>query len=301
MHVYHGKHPFTRYPITQGHEVSGEIVELGEGVDTLQIGQAVTIQPQVVCQKCHPCRHGKYNLCESLKVMGFQTTGAASRFLAVDASKVTPLPDGMSYIEGAMIEPLSVGVHAVRQVREIAGKTVIVLGAGPIGNLLAQAAKGMGASKVMITDVSDFRLKKAAECGIHICINTKNTELGEAIQTHFGPDKADFIFDCAGNNNTIGQAVRHARKGSTIIVVAVFENIASVDFALANDHELCLNTSFMYRSEDYLRAVDLIQEKKVKLAPLVTKHFPFGEYKQAYEFIDANRESVMKVFIDVQR
>ena len=164
IHVYHGKHPFTKYPVTQGHEVSGEIAEIGKNVSGFQIGQKVTIEPQVYCGHCYPCRHGKYNLCEKLKVMGFQTTGTASEYFAVDASKVTPIPEDMSYEEGAMIEPLAVAVHGVKQVGDVKGLNIAVLGAGPIGNLVAQAAKGMGAAKVMITDVSDLRLDKAKEC-----------------------------------------------------------------------------------------------------------------------------------------
>ena len=93
IHVYHGTHPFTSYPVTQGHEVSGEIVKIGENVENLRSGQKVIIESQVVCGKCHPCTHGKYNLCENLKVMGFQTTGTASEYFSVDFSKVTPLPD----------------------------------------------------------------------------------------------------------------------------------------------------------------------------------------------------------------
>ncbi len=102
IHVYHGEHPFTSYPVTQGHEVSGVIEKLGKGVEGLSVGQKVTIQPQVVCGECWPCRNGKYNLCESLKVMGFQTTGVASEYFAVDGEKVTPLPEEMSLEEGAM-------------------------------------------------------------------------------------------------------------------------------------------------------------------------------------------------------
>ena len=101
IHVYHGKHPFTSYPVTQGHEVSGEVVKLGKDVTVFHEGQKVTIEPQVYCGECYPCRHGKYNLCEELKVMGFQTTGTASEYFAVDASKVTPIPEEMSYEEGA--------------------------------------------------------------------------------------------------------------------------------------------------------------------------------------------------------
>ena len=299
IHVWHGKHPFTGYPVTQGHEVSGEIAALGEGVTGFAVGEKVTIEPQVVCGKCHPCRHGKYNLCEELKVMGFQTTGAASEFFAVDAAKVTKIPSGMSFDEGAMLEPLAVAVHAVRRFAGLEGAKVAVLGAGPIGILVAQAAKGLGAASVLITDVSDLRLAKAKECGADFAVNTKTADFGEAMVAAFGPDKADVIYDCAGNDVTMGQAIRCARKGSTIILVAVFAGLAKVDLAVLNDHELDLNTTMMYRHEDYLGAIGLVESGKVRLAPLVSRHFPFRDYAEAYRYIDANRESTMKVIVDV--
>lgn len=300
IHVWHGKHPFTSYPVTQGHEVSGEVAALGEGVTGFTIGQKVTIQPQVVCGKCYPCRHGKYNLCEELKVMGFQTTGVASEYFAVDAKKVTPLPDTMSFDEGAMIEPLAVAVHAVRKFGDIKDMCVAVLGAGPIGILVAQTAKGMGAKSVLITDVSEVRLAKAKECGVDFCVNTKNVDFGDAMVEAFGPDKADVIYDCAGNDITMGQAIKYARKGSTIILVAVFADMAKVDLAVLNDHELDLNTTMMYRNEDYLEAIELVRDHKVQLQPLVSKHFAFRDYAEAYHYIDANRETTMKVIINVQ-
>lgn len=300
IHVYHGEHPFTAYPVTQGHEVSGEIVKVGSGAEGLAPGLKVTIQPQVVCGKCYPCRHGKYNLCEELKVMGFQTTGVASRYFAVDAAKVTPLPDTMSFDEGALIEPLAVAVHAVKQAGDVRGLNIVVLGAGPIGNLVAQTAKGMGAAGVMITDISDLRLEKASGCGVDYCINTKKDDLGQAILNAFGPDKADIIYDCAGNNTTMGQAIKYARKGSVIILVAVFAGMATIDLAVANDHELDIKSTMMYRSEDYEDAIRLAAESKVSLMPLVSAHFPFENYLDAYKFIDANRETTMKVLIDVQ-
>lgn len=300
IHVWHGKHPFTSYPVTQGHEVSGEIAALGAGVENLEVGQKVTIQPQVVCGKCYPCRHGKYNLCETLKVMGFQTTGVASEYFAVDAAKVTPLPQKMSFDEGAMIEPLAVAVHAVRKFGDMQGMRVAVLGAGPIGILVAQAAKGMGAESVLITDISDLRLEKARQCGVDFCVNTREADFGEALVSSFGPDKADVIYDCAGNNVTMGQAIRCARKGSTIILVAVFAGMAEVDLAVLNDHELDLNTTMMYRNEDYLEAIELVRAGKVDLKPLISKHFAFRDYAEAYRYIDENRETTMKVIIDVQ-
>ena len=300
IHVYHGKHPFTSYPVTQGHEVSGEIAAVGPGVSGLKAGDRVTIEPQVFCGKCYPCTHGKYNLCEELRVMGFQTTGAASTYFAVSASKITLLPAELSFEEGAMIEPLAVAVHAVRRASDISGKRVAVIGAGPIGNLVAQTAKGLGAEMVMVTDISDYRLDLAVSCGADFGVNTQRADFNAALVDCLGPDKADVIYDCAGTDITMNQAIRCARKGSTIILVAVFSDMARVDLAVLNDHELDLNTSMMYRHEDYLAAIELVQRGKIHLKPLMSAVFPFRKYQEAYQYIDANRETTMKVLIDVQ-
>lgn len=299
IHVYHGTHPFTQYPVTQGHEVSGVVVQVGDGVSGFSAGQKVTIQPQVVCGKCYPCRHGKYNLCEELKVMGFQTTGVASEYFAVSAGKALALPEEMTLDQGAMIEPLAVAVHAVGRYGSMEGARVAVLGAGPIGNLVAQAAKAEGA-RVMLCDVSQFRLDLAKECGVDYTFHAGAVDFGQALVQAFGPDKADVIYDCAANDDTMGQAIRWARKGSKIILVGVYAGMARVDLATLNDHELDLDTTMMYRVEDYRRAIALVEEKKVRLEPLMSRHFPFREYLEAYRFIDENRERTMKVIIDVQ-
>ena len=299
IHVYHGTHPFTSYPVTQGHEVSAKVVSWGANVSGFSEGQRVTIEPQVYCGKCYPCTHGKYNLCEELKVMGFQTTGTASEYFAVDASKVTPLPEGMTFNEGAMIEPLAVTVHAAKRFPELEGSKVVVLGAGPIGILLAQSCKALGAAQVMVTDVSDYRLELAKECGADFVYNTLNKDFGEAMIESFGPDKADVIYDCAGNDITMNSAIQNARKGSTIILVAVFGKTAHVDLAKLNDSELDLNTSMMYRHEDYVDAIRFVKEGKIQLKPLQSAHFAFEDYLKAYEYIDNNREKTMKVLIDV--
>ena len=299
IHVYHGTHPYTSYPVTQGHEVSGQIVEVGEYVKDLSVGQRVTIEPQVFCGRCYPCLHGKYNLCEKLKVMGFQTTGTASEYFAVDASKVTPLPEGMTYNEGAMLEPLSVTIHAAKRFPDVKGAKCVVLGCGPIGILLIQSLKAFGAEKVLATDVSDTRLALAKEMGADVAVNTMNKDFGETLLEVFGEDKADVMYDCAGNDITMNQAIQNARKGSTIILVAVFGKMANVDLAKLNDSELDLNTSMMYRHEDYVDAIRFVNEGKIQLKPLMSKHFAFQDYLEAYQYIDANRESTMKVIVDV--
>ena len=299
IHVYHGTHPYTSYPVTQGHEVSGQVAALGEYVDDLRVGDRVTIEPQVFCGRCHPCLHGKYNLCEKLKVMGFQTTGTASDYFAVDASKVTKLPEGMSYSEGAMLEPLAVTVHDAKRFADLKGANAVVLGCGPIGILLIQSLKALGAAKVMATDISGYRLSLAARLGADRVVNTGKEDYAAALLETFGPDKADVVYDCAGTDITMDQAIQNARKGSTIILVAVFGKRANVDLAKLNDSELDLNTSMMYRHEDYLDAIRLVNAGRIQLRPLQTAHFPFADYLRAYQYIDANRETTMKVIIDV--
>jgi len=232
--------------------------------------------------------------------MGFQTTGAASEYFAVDASKIDVLPEGMSFDEGAMIEPLAVTIHAAKRYPGIKGANVCVLGCGPIGILVAQSCKALGAAKVMATDVSDYRLEMAGEAGADYTANTNNIDFGEALADCFGSDKADVIYDCAGNDITMNQAIQNCRKGGNIILVAVFAGEAHIDLAKLNDSELNLDTSFMYTHEDYVDAIRLVKEGKIHLAPLMSKHFAFKDFTEAYKYIDTNREQTMKVIVNIQ-
>lgn len=300
IHVYHGLHPYTSYPVVQGHEVSGEIAEVGEQVTAFAPGDKVTFMPQVTCGTCYPCRHGMYHICDSLKVMGFQTGGAAQEYFVVPAEMTIKLPDNMSFEAGAMIEPVSVAVHALRRSKEdLAGKKVLVLGAGPIGNLVGQAAKGLGAEAVMIVDLSEFRLQKAKDCGIEFTFNPGKGDLNEAILQNFGPDKADLILECVGVEATMTQAINCARKGTTIVVVGVFGKKPEVDLGLVQDRELSLVGTLMYQKNDYETAIELATTGKLCLEPLVTDRFPFQSYLKAYEYIETAKDRAMKVMVDV--
>ena len=299
IHVYHGKHPFTTYPVTQGHEVSGSIEKLGPGVTGHRIGDRVTIQPQVVCGKCYSCTHGQYHICNELKVMGFQTTGMASEYFVCDAQRVLKLPDTMSFEEGAMIEPMAVACHALGRAENLEGKKVLVMGAGPIGNLVGQTAKALGAKAVMITDLSDFRLGLAKKVDIDYSVNPSNQNLSREIAGVFGPDKADLILECVGANATIDAAISNARKGTDIVVVGVFGDKPSVDMGLLQDRELRLIGTLMYQTADYLKGIELVQAGKIKLAPLMTNHFAFPNYLKAYQYIEDKKDQTIKVFIDV--
>ncbi len=298
-HVYHGKHPYTSYPVIQGHEVTAIVEKCGDGVVDFAPGDIVTVQPQVFCGKCAMCREGDYHICESLKVMGFQTEGMAQEYFLVDQSKLIHIPAELDLDSGALIEPVAVGVHAVRRLGNVKGKKVLVFGAGPIGNLTAQSAKAMGAESVMITDLSDYRLQKAAECNIDFCVNTAKEDLKEAVLKNFGKDGADAIFECIGIQPTMDQAVSIARKGTTIMVVGVFGDIPRVDLGLVQDRELTLRGTLMYKREDFDDAIKFMASNQIIVTPLISRHFPFKDYLKAYEFIEESKDLAMKILIDI--
>jgi len=299
VHAYYDKHPYISCPIVQGHEFSGEIAEVGDGVEGLSEGDRVTVMPQLVCGECYPCTHGNYHICNDLKVIGCQADGAAREYIPVDHRLIVKLPEGMSFDYGAMVEPVAVGVHAVGRLGNVAGMNLLVLGAGPIGNLTAQSAKGLGAKSVLITDISDSRLEIAKNCGIDFTLNVAFENLEAKVAEYFGPDGADAILECVGVEDTIAVAVHLARKGTDIVIVGVFADKPSVDIGLVQDKELRMIGTLMYRAEDYRSAIDLIQADKITLEPLITKHFSFDDYPKAFEYIARHRDLTMKVLIDV--
>jgi L-iditol 2-dehydrogenase len=286
--------------VVQGHEVSGEIAQVGAGVEGLAVGDVVTIMPQVVCGRCYSCRHGMYHICDNLKVMGFQTGGAAQEYFRVPANLIIEVPEGIPLEQAAMIEPVSVAVHALGRAGEVLGRRVLVLGAGTIGNLVAQVARAQGAKDVMITDLSDYRLEIARACGIERTVNASREDLGARLGEGFGPDRADLILECVGAQATIEQAVSLARKGSTIVVVGVFGEKPQVDVGLVQDRELTLLGTLMYQEKDYRTAVALIDAGKIELGRLITDRYPFASYLEAYRHIDAAGDRVMKVMIDLE-
>lgn len=301
VHVNHGIHPFTSYPVTQGHEISGVIAKKGSSVSDFIEGDLVTIQPQIVCGACYPCTHDNYHICDELKVMGFQAPGMAAEYFCTNADRVIKLPEGMTPEEGAMVEPVAVGCHALGRSIDVRNKKIVVLGAGPIGNLTAQTARGLGAASVMITDVSDYRLEIAKKTGIDYTVNPTKRDLNQEIERCFGAEKADLILDCVGVQATIDSAVNCARKGTDIIIVGVFGKKAKVDLSLVQDRELRLIGTAMYQEKDYYTAIELIQNGSVMLEPLMTTHFPFAEYAKAYTFLDTKKDAALKIFIDVDK
>ena len=200
----------------------------------------------------------------------------------------------------ALIEPIAVAAHALSRAGSVAGLNVLVLGAGTIGNLVAQVAVAWGAKRVMISDVSPYKLEKARQCNLEHGVNSAQEDLGQAILSTFGADKADLILECVGVQETITQAVTNARKGSPISVVGVFGEKPLVDLGLVQDRELSLIGTLMYQKKDYLRAIELVSKGKLHLDQMVTQSFPFEAYLQAYQAIETSGGEYMKVMIELE-
>ncbi len=306
VHVYHGKHPYTGYPVVQGHEFSASVEAVGEGVTHLQPAMKVTSMPQIVCGECAPCLRGDYHICDKLKVQGFQAPGCAQELWVTDASTVLPLPQAFSFEQGAFVEPLAVAVHAVGRAasahelagQQMLGRRVVVFGAGPIGNLVAQVARAEQA-KVLVVDLSAHRLEIARACGLEHTSNAREESMKDASARVFGSDGFDVALECVGVEPTITAAIENLAKGGTLIVVGVFGEKPRVDLGLVQDRELNLRGTLMYRREDYERAIALIDSGQISLEPLMSTHFAFEDYLEAYQYIETEGERSMKVFIDV--
>ncbi len=246
VHVYHGKHPFTPYPVVQGHEFSAVVEAVGTGVTRVKAGDRVTATPQEVCGTCRPCLRGDYHICDSLRVRGFQAPGCAQDLFVTEADKIVPLPDAFTFEQGALVEPLAVGVHSVSRAGDLAGRNVVVLGAGPIGNLLAQVAQAQGA-RTLLTDVSDFRLEVARQCGLAATSNARAEGLADAVARTFGAAGFDVAFECAGVEETINAAIGTIQKGGTIVLVGVYGERPRLNIGLVQDRELNLVGTLMYK------------------------------------------------------
>ena len=299
IHVYHGKHPATPYPVIQGHEYSGVVEAVGSAVTEAKAGMKATARPQLVCGKCGPCLRGQYNACQNLKVQGFQAPGVAQDYFVVDENRLVIIPDSMTLDQGAMVEPASVGAHATGRVRDLSGKNVVVSGAGTIGNLVAQFVKARGAKRVLITDLSEFRLARAKECGIDEALNLKQTSFTEGTKRCFGKEGFQAAFEAAGVQASLDVLIENVEKGGDVVIVGVYSKNPVVNMYYVGEHELNLSGSMMYRHEDYLLAVEMIASGQIKTTPLITDHFPFEKYAEAYQYIEEQGDKTLKVMIDL--
>ena len=299
IHVFHGKHPATPYPVVQGHEFSAVVEAAGEMVTRVKPGMKATARPQIVCGECGPCKRGQYNACQKLKVQGFQVPGVAQDLFVVPEDRIVALPESMTLEQGALIEPAAVGAHSTNRSSGLKGKNVVVSGAGTIGNLVAQFAKARGAGKVLISDINDYRLNVAKKCAIEGTLNVNKITFEEGVRSFFGDEGFQVGFEAAGVQSSLDVLMQYVEKGGDIIILGVYSHNPVVNMFYLGEHELNVYGSMMYRHEDYDTAVEMVASGKILTAPLITGSFPFNKYADAYRFIEENGEMNMKVMIEL--
>ncbi|NUU64385.1 2,3-butanediol dehydrogenase [Paenibacillus agri] len=222
-------HPLTneQAPIVMGHEFSGQIVEVGEGVSSLQIGDRVVVEPIFACGKCAACKQGKYNLCDKMGFLGLAGGGGGfSEYVSVDVNMVHKIPSSLSYEQGALVEPSAVALYAVRSSQFKVGDRAAVFGTGPIGLLVIEALKASGASEIYAVELSEERRNKAEELGA-IGINPAEKDAVQEIikLTNGGVDVA---YEVTGVPVVLTQAIQSTGIGGQIMIVSIFEREASI-------------------------------------------------------------------------
>lgn len=296
--MYHGLHKYMTFPVVFGHEAAATVCKVGKNVTGFSVGDNVTVEPQLTCGKCLPCRIGRFNVCQHLKVMGVHADGFACDYFAIDP-KYLHHADGLTDDQTALMEPLAVGMGSARR-GNVKGKKVVVVGAGTIGNLVAQSAKAMGADKVMITDIKDTKLNYALKCGIDYAVNTLNVSLKDAIISKFGEDRADVIIDCAATKGSFLSILEAARPHSTIVITGNFKAPVEVELPLIQRQEIDVLGHMMYVREDFADAISAVRDGKVNLDGFATQHYSISEVADAFKFIDDNPDAVMKVMLKIQ-
>ena len=287
-------------PFVLGHEPGGTVVEVGSHVTHLKVGDKVALEPGKTCGHCEFCRQGKYNLCPD--VVFFATPpvdGVFQEYVAHEAALCFKLPENVSTLEGALIEPLAVGFHAANQGGAHAGQTAVVMGAGCIGLVSMMALKAEGVSRVYVVDVMAKRLEKALELGADGVINGKDEDAVEAVRKLTGGAGCGLVIETAGTEATTRQAIHMAKKGASIVLVGYSKTgEMTLPMSLALDKELTFKTVFRYR-HIYPMAIDAVAAGKVNLKGIVTDIFDFDDIQNAMDRSVADKANIVKAVVRI--
>jgi len=285
------------YPFILGHECSGKVTKIGKSARGFAIGDPVALEPGVPCGRCEYCKDGKYNICPDVKFMAAPpTNGAFVEYINHPAHMTFGLPSNVSLLEGALVEPLAVGMHAARQGEVIPGKTVIILGAGCIGLTTLLACKSMGASNIVVTDLYDKRLAKAKELGAKYTVNVSNGDAIASLQALVNGEGYDLVFETAGTNITAAQTGYLVRRGGTIVIVGNIPGDTSFNFRNLTINEATLKTVFRYRNI-YPTAIDEIAAGRIDVKSIVSDEYGFESTHEAFERALCDKETAVKVVV----
>ena len=287
-------------PFVLGHEPGGTVVEVGENVSHLKIGDRVALEPGKTCGHCEFCKQGKYNLCPD--VVFFATPpvdGVFQEYVAHEADLCFKLPENVSTLEGALIEPLAVGFHAAIQGDANLGQKAVVMGAGCIGLVSMMALKARGVSEVYVVDVMQKRLEKAMELGASGVINGAKEDVLERVRQLTDGKGMELVIETAGTEITTRQAIHMAKKGSNIVLVGYSKSgEMTLPMSLVLDKELTFKTVFRYR-HIYPMAIDAVASGKVNLKGIVTDIFPLDEVQKAMDYSVNNKADIVKAVIQI--
>lgn len=287
-------------PFILGHETAGVVEKVGPGVKTLKVGDKVALEPSVPCMACSMCREGKYNLCPDVAMMAAPPYhGALTKYLTHPEAFSYKLPQNVSTMEGALIEPLAVGLHATAQVGVSLGDSVTVLGAGCIGLVSLLSAKASGAGRVYVSDIENKRLSFATKLGATEIINAKDTDTVEKIMSLTEGEGTKRVMECAGSEITIAQTPHLVARGGKIVLVGMsLKEEINYNLMKLILKEASLTTVFRYRNK-YPVAIEAIASGAIKIKDIVTHTFEFEETKKAFDFVIANPSDVVKAVIRV--
>ena len=271
-----------KFPFILGHECAGTVVEKGASVTHLQVGDRVALEPGVPCGQCEMCRSGHYNLCPQVKFFATPPyDGCLMNYVSFPAEYAFKLPDKVSSVEGALVEPLAIGVNAALTGGVKLGDTVLIFGAGCIGLVTLLAAKAYGASKVIVSDVIPLRLEVAKKLGA-IVVNSREEDLLARVLELTGGRGADVVLDCAGFSQTVADAVRAARPAAHIVIVGLgADELNGIPLGAISAKELVLTSIFRYKNL-YPTAISAIESGAIDISGIVSGTYPFDEAPEAF-------------------
>lgn len=281
-----------------GHEAAGEVVKVGKGVKNLKIGDRVALEPGKTCGKCEHCKSGKYNLCKDVEFFATPPYhGVFANYVSHPEDMCFKLPENVSNVEGAMVEPLSVGLHATGEGQVKLGDTVVIFGAGCIGLSTLLASKARGASTIIVVDMMENRLEKAKELGATHIVNPKEVNGVEKILALTAHKGADVVIDTAGAEVTVKQTVDVLKAGGTIVLVGMTpKDEIEFNFMKLMGKEGQVKTIFRYRNL-YPVAINAIASGAIPIKDLVSHEFDFEDTKDAFDYTIQNPDKVIKAVI----
>lgn len=291
------------YPMTIGHEFSGEIVEVGPGVTGYKVGDPVTVVPLIPCRVCKYCRVGKYNLCDNYDYYGSRTDGAMAEYVVVEATNLLKLPEGINFESGACTDPVAIALHALRQAQVSTGDKVVILGVGPIGLFAIQWARVMGATEVFAVDIFEEKLSIAREVGADYVVNAKMVDPVEFVLEKTEGEGVHKVIEIAGSKVTQEQSLRMVRKEGIVVFCGIsYDELVISKKALDNLLRGELRVIGAWNSlaspfpvNEWELALRFMASGHIKCEPVISHRFTLDEAPDVFRRLWAREEFFSKV------